>query len=149
MCRKPISQLFPYFLSWTYVHVEIKSRPVNMLTYYGISRSRIKILILAWLRRFNVIGLISRDIIFLSGYSIWAPCSRPIQIYRAYFEKKNHLDEHWRNVSKVIEMRWAFVEYCGYCNIREVLIFANYARTNSRIQEFQKNYYYNSATKFK
>ena len=35
-------------------------------------------------------------------------------------------------------------------NIREVLIFANFARrTNSRIQESRENYYYNSATKGK
>ena len=41
-------------------------------------------------------------------------------------------------------------KYCGTGNIREVLIFANSARkTNSRIQEFRENHYYNSATKEK
>ena len=35
-------------------------------------------------------------------------------------------------------------------NIREVLIFANFAwKTNSRIQESRENYYYNSGTKEK
>ena len=39
------------------------------------------------------------------------------------------------------------VIYCGAGNIREVLIFANFAtRTNSRIQESRENYYSNSAT---
>ena len=32
--------------------------------------------------------------------------------------------------------------YCTSGNIREVLIFANFARTNSRIQESRENYYY-------
>ena len=37
--------------------------------------------------------------------------------------------------------------YCRSGNIREVLIFANFARrTNSRIQEPRENYHYNSAT---
>ena len=35
--------------------------------------------------------------------------------------------------------------YCRSGNISEVLIFANFARTNSRIQESHENYYYNSA----
>ena len=35
--------------------------------------------------------------------------------------------------------------YCRSGNIREVLIFAKW--TNSRIQKFCTNYYYNSATK--
>ena len=40
--------------------------------------------------------------------------------------------------------------YCRSGNIREVLIFANFARrTISRIQKSCENYYYNSATKFK
>ena len=39
------------------------------------------------------------------------------------------------------------VTYCRSGNIREVLIFANFARrTYSRNQESRKNYYYNSAT---
>ena len=40
--------------------------------------------------------------------------------------------------------------YCRSGNIREVLIFANFARiTYSRIQEPRKNYFYNSAIKEK
>ena len=40
--------------------------------------------------------------------------------------------------------------YCKSGNIREVLIFANFAgSTNSRIHEFRDNYFYNSATKKK
>ena len=41
--------------------------------------------------------------------------------------------------------------YCRSGNIREVLIFANFARkTSSRIQESRENYYYyNSGTKEK
>ena len=40
--------------------------------------------------------------------------------------------------------------YCRSGNIREVSIFANFARrTNSRIQESRENYFYNSATKEK
>ena len=39
--------------------------------------------------------------------------------------------------------------YCRSGNIREVLIFANFARTNSRIQESRENYYYHSATEEK
>ena len=41
------------------------------------------------------------------------------------------------------------IEYCRSGNIREVLVFANFARmTNSRIQESRENYFcYNSATK--
>ena len=35
-------------------------------------------------------------------------------------------------------------EYCGSGYIREVLILA--MRTNSLIQDFRENYYYNSAT---
>ena len=41
-------------------------------------------------------------------------------------------------------------KYCISGNIREVLIFANFARkANSRIQESRENYYYNSATEEK
>ena len=41
-------------------------------------------------------------------------------------------------------------KYCRSGNIREVLIFANFAsRTNSRIQEFRENYFYNSTNKEK
>ena len=43
-----------------------------------------------------------------------------------------------------------YTNICQRCrsgNIREVLIFANFARrTISRIQEYRENYYYNSAT---
>ena len=40
--------------------------------------------------------------------------------------------------------------YCRSDNLREVLIFANFAgRDNSRIQEYRENYYYKSATKRK
>ena len=40
--------------------------------------------------------------------------------------------------------------YCESCNIREVLIVANFARrTNSRIQESREKYLYNSVTKEK
>ena len=42
------------------------------------------------------------------------------------------------------------MSYCWSGNIREGLIFAIFARrTNSRIQEFHENYFYNSATKEK
>ena len=42
------------------------------------------------------------------------------------------------------------MSYCRSGNIREVLIFANFARrTNSRIQESREEYYYNSPTKEK
>ena len=41
-------------------------------------------------------------------------------------------------------------KYCTSGNIREVSIFANFARgTNSRIPLSRENYYYNSATKEK
>ena len=40
--------------------------------------------------------------------------------------------------------------YCRSGNIREVLIFANFARVkNSRIQESRENNYHNSANKEK
>ena len=40
--------------------------------------------------------------------------------------------------------------YCRSGNIREVLIFANFARrTHLRIQELRENYYFNSSTKEK
>ena len=43
-----------------------------------------------------------------------------------------------------------YLKYCRSGNIREVLIFANFAwRTNSRIQDSRENYYYDSATKEK
>ena len=42
------------------------------------------------------------------------------------------------------------MEDCRSGNIREVLIFANFARrTNSRIQDSRENYYYNNASKEK
>ena len=48
---------------------------------------------------------------------------------------------------------WCCVYYYIYCksdNIREVLIFANFAkRISSRIQEPRENYYYNSVTEEK
>ena len=41
-------------------------------------------------------------------------------------------------------------EYCRSGDIRDVLIFANFARrTNSRIPESRENYYYNSTYKEK
>ena len=45
-------------------------------------------------------------------------------------------------------MRVRILIYCRSGNIREVLIFANFARRiNSRIQDSRENYYYNSACK--
>ena len=40
--------------------------------------------------------------------------------------------------------------YCGFCNIREVLIFATFARrANLRVQQPREYYFYNSATEEK
>ena len=45
---------------------------------------------------------------------------------------------------------YLYSNYCRSGNIREVLIFANFARMgNSQIQESGYNYHYNSATKEK
>ena len=43
-----------------------------------------------------------------------------------------------------------YLYYCRSGNIREVLIFANFARrTDSRMQNSRENYYYDNATKEK
>ena len=36
------------------------------------------------------------------------------------------------------------IKYCTSGNIQEVVIFANFVRTNSRIEESGENYYYNN-----
>ena len=43
-----------------------------------------------------------------------------------------------------IRLRALYSVYCRSGNISEVLIFANFARTNSRIQESRENYFSNS-----
>ena len=45
---------------------------------------------------------------------------------------------------------YIIMTYCRSGNVREVLIFANFARTtNPQIEESRENYFYNSATKKK
>ena len=64
------------------------------------------------------------------------------------------LGQHWVKSSLVIlpsaQLGSGHVVYCRSGDVREVLIFANFARSkNLGIQESRKNHYYNSATKEK
>ena len=74
----------------------------------------------------------------LNGYWVKIMYIRPPPPYFLY---KLARWKHWR--SRLLSFR----EYCISGNIREILIFANFARrSNSRIQESRENYHYNSAT---
>ena len=63
---------------------------------------------------------------------------------------KNHTNDYiFFNIFPLIDSRWCNkiifnFKYCRSGDIHEVLIFAR--RTNSRIQESPKNYYYNNAS---